>query len=81
MDPKLDQEGNPVLVVRPSPNELVSRVLITKPDKIDNMKRARSLKKILLQVRTPAMMRTCSILLSWIMLKEKQQRRQRVLEI
>ena len=40
-DPRLDSEGKELVVIGPSPNDLVSRVYLTKPDEKGNMKRVR----------------------------------------
>ena len=40
-EPRLDHEGKKIVVIGPSPNEVVSRVFLTKPDERGNMKRAR----------------------------------------
>ena len=40
-EPRLDHEGKKIVVIGPSPNEVVSRVFLTKPDERGNMKQAR----------------------------------------
>ena len=37
-EPRLDHEGKKIVVIGPSPDEVVSRVFLTKPDKRGNMK-------------------------------------------
>ena len=39
-EPRLDPEGKEIVAIDPSPNDLVSRVFLIKPDKRGNMKRA-----------------------------------------
>ena len=40
-EPRLDLEGNPIVVIGMPPEDLVQRVFLTIPDKRGNMKRAR----------------------------------------
>ena len=45
-EPRLDLEGNPIVVIRMPPEDLVQRVFLTKPNKRGNMKRARIIELI-----------------------------------
>ena len=40
-EPRLDADGNPIVVIGMPPEDLVQRVFLTKPDERGNMKRAR----------------------------------------
>ena len=40
-EPRLDPEEKEIIVIGPSPNNVVSRLFLTKPDERGNMKRAR----------------------------------------
>ena len=40
-DPRVDDDGNPIKVIAPPPQDLVSRVFLTKPDERGEVKRAR----------------------------------------
>ena len=40
-DPRIDDEGNPIKVIAPPPQDLLSRVFLTKPDERGEVKRAR----------------------------------------
>ena len=45
-EPRVDHEGKEVVVIKPSPNDVVSRVFLTKPDERGNMKQARVIELI-----------------------------------
>ena len=45
-EPRLDLEGNSIVVIGISPEDLVQRVFLTKPDERRNMKRARIIELI-----------------------------------
>ena len=45
-EPRLDPQGKKIVVIGPSPNDLVSTVFLTKPDERGNMERARVIELI-----------------------------------
>ena len=45
-NPRLDSEGTEIVVIGPSPNDVVSKVFLTKPDEKENIKRARVVESI-----------------------------------
>ena len=45
-EPRLDPEGNPITVTGLTPEDIVTRVFLTKPDKRKNVKRAQVMKLI-----------------------------------